>query len=261
VGVTLEGVTLMSDPKDIVSRGTHIRMSARLAYTFMSTAWPGVKYNDSLSLKCVRAKNVQVFGTMAQLQHEEICCCFRDNHLRRGDGQVMYEAYDNDSESTEEMGLGSNSDDRDLDIDSAESEDSGQSDHMDRPQSRDEYHPQYDVWIRRHPQYDTWRSHSMCDDSFAVAYAALPTKKPADRQSCVNPFHVVWGRGKGRHQGTRKNQLCRVSTGYCEKCRLFDARQKLVVEQADAARGVCRDHRHNGGRRRERRSGRDIHSR
>ena len=112
---------------------------------------------------------------MAQLQHEEICCRFRDNHLKGGDGQVMYESYD--PTAAEEMDLGSaSSDDSDLDADSAESEDSGQSDHMDRSESMDEQHPEYDGWIRRHPQYDTWRSHMMCDDSFAVAYAALPTK-------------------------------------------------------------------------------------
>ena len=32
-----------------------------------------------LSLNCVWAKNIHDFGTMVQLQHEEICCRFRLN--------------------------------------------------------------------------------------------------------------------------------------------------------------------------------------
>ena len=197
-GVSHDGLAaaLKSDSGRHAKRGELRSVSARVAYTLLQSDWTGIRYDEE---DTVVQQNTDIFGSMESLQKDSICDICIGEHIRRGEGEVMYDFFPDraqlDSSSSESSS--SSSDDEDEHVD-------------------EEAHELYDTSLQ---------------EAFHDTALGSKARKKLQR-CCAHPKHAVWDHG-GRSQ--RQGTNCRAATGFCSKCTSVEHKRGKEKAEEEAA--------------------------
>ena len=196
-GVSHDGLAaaLKSDSGRHAKRGELRSVSARVAYTLLQSDWTGIRYDEE---DTVVQQNTDIFGSMESLQKDSICDICIGEHIRRGEGEVMYDFFPDRAQ-----------------LDSSSSESSSSSD--DEDENVDE---------EAHELYDTSLQEAFHD----TALGSKARKKL--QRCCAHPKHAVWDHG-GRSQ--RQGRNCYAATGFCSKCTNVEHQRGKEKAEEEAA--------------------------